>query len=156
MKAWRPRFGNNHFGRSSYVADVLKPLRVHALHVHARHRARRPRAGGGDSAARRGGLVAQPRRAPAQPFRCAIGPAHTSLSNPLGVRISKVYGSNVPARRYGTEIGDLNDQGENTRGEMTADLSPLPAQAFLTPVAAYKRYGERWDNHRRARGEWPA
>ncbi|MFZ1925256.1 MAG: EfeM/EfeO family lipoprotein [Solirubrobacteraceae bacterium] len=70
--------------------------------------------------------------------------AHTSPANPLGVRISKVYGSNVPARRYGTEIGDLEDQGENTRGEMTADLSPLPARSFVGPVAAYKRYAEHW------------
>jgi hypothetical protein len=70
--------------------------------------------------------------------------AHTSPANPLGVRVSKVYGSNVPARRYGTEIGDLEDQGENTRGEMTADLSPLPARAFVGPVAAYKRYAEHW------------
>ncbi|MFZ2112818.1 MAG: EfeM/EfeO family lipoprotein [Solirubrobacteraceae bacterium] len=70
--------------------------------------------------------------------------AHTSPANPLGVRVSKVYGSNVPARRYGTEIGDLEDQGENTRGEMTADLSPLPARAFVAPVAAYKRYAEHW------------
>lgn len=70
--------------------------------------------------------------------------AHTSPANPLGVRISKVYGSNVPARRYGTEIGDLEDQGENTRGEMTADLSPLSARAFAGPVAAYRRYAEYW------------
>jgi high-affinity iron transporter len=27
---------------------------------------------------------------------------------------------------------------------MTADLSPLPAQAFVGPVAAYKRYAEHW------------
>jgi hypothetical protein len=70
--------------------------------------------------------------------------AHTSPANPLGVRVSKVYGSDVPARRYGTEIGDLEDQGENTRGEMTVDLSPLPARAFAGPVAAYKRYAKHW------------
>lgn len=70
--------------------------------------------------------------------------AHTSPANPLGVRVSKVYGSNVPARVYGTEIGDLEDQGENTRGEMTAELSPLPARAFAGPVAAYKLYAEHW------------
>ncbi len=70
--------------------------------------------------------------------------AHTSPANPLGVRIGKVYGSNVPARVYGTEIGDLEDQGENTRGEMTAELSPLPARAFAGAVAAYKLYAEHW------------
>jgi hypothetical protein len=70
--------------------------------------------------------------------------AHHSTSNPLGVRITKVYGSNVPARVYGTEIADLEDQGVNTRGEMISDLSPLPARAFAGPVAAYKSYAERW------------
>jgi hypothetical protein len=70
--------------------------------------------------------------------------ARTNPANPLGVRVNKVYGSNVPARVYGTEIGDLEDQGENTRGEMTAELSPLPARAFAGPVAAYKLYAEHW------------
>jgi hypothetical protein len=70
--------------------------------------------------------------------------AHTSTADPLGVRIAKVYGSNVPARVYGTEIGDLEDQGVNTHGEMISELSPLPARAFVGPVAAYKRYAEHW------------
>jgi hypothetical protein len=69
---------------------------------------------------------------------------HTSPADPLGVRIAKVYGSNIPARVYGTEIGDLEDQGMNTRGEMISELSPIPVRAFDGPVAAYKRYAERW------------
>lgn len=69
---------------------------------------------------------------------------YTNSANPLGVRIAKVYGSNVPARVYGTEIADLEDQGENTSGEMISELSPLPARAFAGPVAAYKRYAEHW------------
>jgi hypothetical protein len=69
---------------------------------------------------------------------------HTSSADPFGVRIAKVYGSNVPARIYGTEIGDLEDQGVNTRGEMVSELSPLPARAFAGPVAAYKLYAEHW------------
>lgn len=70
--------------------------------------------------------------------------ARTSSTNPLGVRLSKVYGSEVPASVYGTEIADLEDKGENTRGEMVSELSPLPAKAFVRPVAAYKAYAERW------------
>jgi iron uptake system EfeUOB component EfeO/EfeM len=70
--------------------------------------------------------------------------ARTSSSNPLGVRLSKVYGSDVPASVYGTEIADLEDKGENTRGEMVSELSPLPAEAFVKPVAAYKAYAEQW------------
>jgi hypothetical protein len=70
--------------------------------------------------------------------------AHANAANPLGVRITKVYGSNVPARIYGTEIGDMEDQGVNANGEMISDLSPLPPSAFAGPVAAYKAYAERW------------
>lgn len=69
---------------------------------------------------------------------------HTSTPNPLGVRITKVYGSNIPARIYGTEIADLEDQGVNTHGEMISELSPIPAKAFVGPVAAYKTYAEHW------------
>jgi hypothetical protein len=70
--------------------------------------------------------------------------APTGAPNPLGVRVSKVYGSSVPASVYGTQIADMEDQGVNTRGEMVSDLSPLPAKAFVKPVAAYKTYAEHW------------
>lgn len=69
---------------------------------------------------------------------------HTSPADPLGVRIAKVYGSNVPARIYGTEIGDLEDQGVNTRGEMISELSPLAPSAFNAPEREYSRYAQRW------------
>jgi hypothetical protein len=140
MKARRPRFGNNHFGRSSYLADVFSVL--------AHSRAVRRTLGLTLVAAilLLAGAALAPSPGAHRPNRFGVlsVAAHTSPADPLGVRISKVYGSNVPARRYGTEIGDLEDQGENTRGEMTADLSPLRAQAFVAPVAAYKRYAERW------------
>jgi hypothetical protein len=140
MKARRPRFGNNRFRRSSYLADVLRAL--------ARSRAARRALGLALVAAilLLAGAALAPSPGAHRPSRFGVlsVAAHTSLANPLGVRISKVYGSNVPARRYGTEIGDLEDQGENTRGEMTADLSPLPARAFAGPVTAYKRYAEHW------------
>jgi hypothetical protein len=140
MKARRPRFGNNHFGCCSYLASVVKAL--------ARSRAARRATGLALVAAilLLAGAALAPSPDAHRPSRFGVlsVAAHTSPANPLGVRISKVYGSNVPARRYGTEIGDLEDQGENTRGEMTADLSPLPARAFAAPVAAYKRYAEHW------------
>jgi hypothetical protein len=140
MKARRPRFGNNYFGRSSYLADVFAAF--------ARSRAARRALGFALVAAilLLAGAALAPSPGAHRPshFGVLSVTAHTSPANPLGVRVSKVYGSNVPARRYGTEIGDLEDQGENTRGEMTADLSPLPARAFIAPVAAYKRYAERW------------
>lgn len=69
---------------------------------------------------------------------------HTNPADPLGVRIAKVYGSNIPARTYGTEIGDLEDQGENTRGEMISELSPLAPSAFQAPEREYSRYAQRW------------
>jgi high-affinity iron transporter len=77
-------------------------------------------------------------------FGVAAVSARASSANPLGVRLSKVYGSNIPASVYGTEIADLEDKGENTHGEMVSELSPLPAKAFLRPVATYKTYAERW------------
>ncbi len=77
-------------------------------------------------------------------FGVAAVSARASSANPLGVRLSKVYGSNVPASVYGTEIADLEDKGENTRGEMVSELSPLPVKAFVRPVAIYKAYAEQW------------
>jgi len=67
--------------------------------------------------------------------------------DPLGTRLSKVYGTSTPARVYGTEIGDLEDLGENTQGQMISDLTPLPASAFIAPVHAYESYSETWLGH---------
>jgi hypothetical protein len=140
MKARRPRFGNNHFGRCSYLADVIGAL--------TSSRAARRALGLALVAAilLLAGAALAPSPGARRPSRFGVlsVTAHTSPANPLGVRVSKVYGSDVPARVYSTEIGDLEDQGENTRGEMTAELSPLPARAFAGPVAVYKRYAERW------------
>ena len=92
------------------------------------------------------GAALTPSRTPhrSRRFGVVAVASRTGQPNPLGVRVSKVYGSSVPAGVYGTQIADLEDQGVNTRGEMTSDLSPLPARAFLGPVAAYKAYAERW------------
>jgi hypothetical protein len=67
--------------------------------------------------------------------------------DPLGTRLTKVYGTSTPARIYGTEIGDLEDLGENTQGQMISDLTPLPPSAFDAPVREYKSYSETWLAH---------
>ena len=91
MKARRPRFGNNHFGRSSYLADVLGAL--------ARSRAARRALGLTLVAAIL--LLAGAALAPSPgAHRPAVGvlavAAHASPANPLGVRVTKVYGSMCP------------------------------------------------------------
>ena len=140
MKAGCPRFGNKRSETHAYGSHVIGAL--------ARSRTARRALGLTIAAATLllAGAALAPSPGAHRPSRFGVlsVAAHTSPANPLGVRVIKVYGSNVPARRYGTEIGDLEDQGENTRGEMTADLSPLPARAFAGPVAAYKRYAEHW------------
>jgi iron uptake system EfeUOB component EfeO/EfeM len=70
--------------------------------------------------------------------------AAASKPNPLAGRLSKVYGTNKPASRYGTEVADLEDSGTNLAGEKISELSPLPARAFTAPENEYRRYAQRW------------
>jgi hypothetical protein len=72
-----------------------------------------------------------------------IAPA-TSGANTLPYRERKVFGSNIAASRYGTLIGDQENEGVNAQGQLASDLPPLSPSAFDAPVAAYKRYAERW------------
>jgi iron uptake system EfeUOB component EfeO/EfeM len=69
---------------------------------------------------------------------------HEQNADPLGTRLTHVYDSKIPAKVYGTEIGDLEDLGENTKGQMIDDIGAVPAAAFKRPVAAYKRYAAGW------------
>jgi hypothetical protein len=78
------------------------------------------------------------------PFGVVALASRNDRRNPLGIRISKVFGSNIPASQYGTLIAEMEDQGVNSRGEMISDLSPLPPRAFEAPVASYKRYAAHW------------
>jgi high-affinity iron transporter len=55
-----------------------------------------------------------------------------------------VYGTNIPASRYGTEAADLEDEGTNVAGEQISDLSPLPPSAFTAPENEYRAYAEHW------------
>jgi high-affinity iron transporter len=73
--------------------------------------------------------------------------APKSAPNPLAGRLSKVYGTNIPASRYGTEVADLEDNGTNTAGEQISELSPLPASAFNAPEEEYRAYSEQWIAH---------
>jgi hypothetical protein len=70
--------------------------------------------------------------------------AATSKPNPLAGRLSKVYGTSIPASRYGTEIADLEDEGTNLAGEKVSDLSPIPPSAFTAPENEYRAYAQRW------------
>jgi hypothetical protein len=70
--------------------------------------------------------------------------AGKSTPNPLAGRLHKVYGTNIPASRYGTEIADLEDNGTNLAGEQVSDLSPVPASAFTAPENQYRSYAQGW------------
>ncbi len=72
--------------------------------------------------------------------------------NPLAGRLTKVYGTDTPASRYGAEIAALEDSGTNLAGEKVSDLSPLPARAFVAPENQYRRYAARWIAHALAAG----
>jgi hypothetical protein len=64
--------------------------------------------------------------------------------NPLAGRLSKVYGTNIPASRYGTEVADLEDEGTNLAGEQVSELSPLSPRQFVAPENEYRAYAQRW------------
>lgn len=70
--------------------------------------------------------------------------AGRSAPNPLAGRLKRVYGTSIPASRYGTEVADLEDEGTNLAGEQVSELSPLAPAAFTAPVDAYRAYSERW------------
>ena len=58
------------------------------------------------------------------------------------VRVKKVFDSSISAKRYGTQVAQM-ENGYNASGPVS-DLSPLPVSAFDRPVAVYRRYAERW------------
>jgi hypothetical protein len=65
-------------------------------------------------------------------------------ADPLGTRVSGVFDSSVPARVYGSQISEVEDQGFDASGAMTSDLAPIPAADFRAPVAEYLRYAGGW------------
>ncbi len=86
--------------------------------------------------------------APSGPSRSGpfsvVALAGRTTPNPLAGRLSKVYGTDIPASRYGTEIADLEDAGTNAAGEQVSDLSPIPAWKFAAPEREYRLYAVRW------------
>ncbi|HUB76833.1 MAG TPA: EfeM/EfeO family lipoprotein [Solirubrobacteraceae bacterium] len=80
----------------------------------------------------------------------AVNP-HARHGDALGVRIRHVYGSNIPAKLYGREIADLEDQGTNLKGQLISDLPPLSPSAFDAPIARYRAYAEAWSRVTAAR-----
>ena len=77
-------------------------------------------------------------------FGVAAVAEHASTTNTGPARITKVFGSNIPAKNYGTKIALQENQGIDANGQLASDLSPLAPSAFNGPVAAYKRYAEGW------------
>jgi len=57
-------------------------------------------------------------------------------------RVKKVFDSSISAKRYGTQVAQM-ENGYDASGPVS-DLSPLPVSAFDRPVAEYRRYAERW------------
>jgi iron uptake system EfeUOB component EfeO/EfeM len=81
---------------------------------------------------------------PSKRFSVAALAGHVDSANHLKTHETKVFGSNIPAKQYGTQIADLEDQGIDTNGQLTSDLAPLPPSSFDGPIAAYRSYAERW------------
>lgn len=65
-------------------------------------------------------------------------------TNPLPDHPTKVFGSNIDAKSYGSIIAAKEYQGVDLNGQPTSDLDPIPPKAFNAPVARYRAYAERW------------
>ena len=68
----------------------------------------------------------------------AVAP-HSSPANQLRVRESKVFGSGIAAKNYGTQISQ-RENGIGPNGQIASDLDPVPPSAFNRPVAGYIHY----------------
>jgi iron uptake system EfeUOB component EfeO/EfeM len=89
-----------------------------------------------------------------QRFSVAAVAGHVSRTNGLPDHITKVFGSNIPAKQYGAQIGDQENRGVDTNGQLASDLSPIAPAAFNGPIAAYRIYAARWAG--KLAGELPA
>jgi hypothetical protein len=74
--------------------------------------------------------------------------SHSSASNPYPIHITKVFGSSVPAKQYGSELsrqqGSDTDDGAVPGAPPSAPISPVSPAAFAGPTAEYRAYAERW------------
>jgi hypothetical protein len=78
------------------------------------------------------------------PFSVHSVAPHQNPANQLPEHITKVVGTNIPAKEFGTVVADQEDQGITPNGQPTSDLTPLPPASFAIPVAHYRAYAERW------------
>jgi iron uptake system EfeUOB component EfeO/EfeM len=74
----------------------------------------------------------------------ALAPATTPGSQAAKPRLSKVFGTSIPAKRYGRLIAALENGGTDLQGQLVSDLSPVPAAAFRAPITAYRIYAVHW------------
>jgi high-affinity iron transporter len=82
-----------------------------------------------------------------QPFSELVVQPHAGGKDQLKVHLTKVFGTNVPAARYGTEIALLEDRGVDLQGRMVSDLSPLAPSQFTAPEDHYRTYAQGWTLH---------
>lgn len=74
----------------------------------------------------------------------ALAPASSKASAARAPRIGTIFGSDIPARRYGTIIAHLENGGTNLHGQLVSELSPVSPARFRAPIAAYRAYAVRW------------
>jgi len=77
-------------------------------------------------------------------FEVASVAGRSPVTNRLPIHLTKVFGSDLPANRYGSIIGAQENQGVDAQGQLSSDLSPVSPGAFNRPIAAYRAYAERW------------
>ena len=79
-----------------------------------------------------------------KPFGVAAVAGHSPTAGAAHARITKVFGSDIPAKQYGTDIARQEDQGIDASGQLASDLSPIAPSAFNAPIAAFRVYAEHW------------
>lgn len=68
----------------------------------------------------------------------AVAP-RSSAANTLHVRQAKIFGSNIPAAKYGTELSQ-RENGIGPDGMIASDLDPVPVSAFNGAITGYVHY----------------
>jgi hypothetical protein len=87
-------------------------------------------------------VIPTPSHRPAAQQTGVVSVAHGSdASEP--VRVHKVFGSRVSAKRYGTQVAE-RENGVGSGGQYVSDLTPIAWRRVLGPIARYKRYAEAW------------
>jgi high-affinity iron transporter len=61
----------------------------------------------------------------------------------LRVHLTHVFGTNIPANRYGHYIAQL-EAGVNASGQFVSDLDPIAPRRLTAPENAYRTYAEGW------------